>query len=506
MSVKKRTGLRGVTALAMVGLMTVATPAFPAVAEESTQQQEAIAESTVDSVKNTHRELSNGQEIGGTQVSVKDISPDVLESVYTGYTDAVEGNEANKLNEANQPTFKNNKGVQALYIALHLAYESSNWANDSRGEHGLYIDGAEISTYSSTGDTDMTAVGIGDMSTGANVALTYTAFIASGGPQHQTVISEDFPESGDPAKNAGSHFSDKFDRDEETAVVWREVFEKRDMDRTDREGIRDREVVNHYGDAALELLAMWDNGITDVEQYSQGIDGLEEAVSTSGNENEESAQDSASTTPATTENEEPAPDSDNVTPADGENEGAAQDSASTTTPDAPSETLAPETTTEESPAETAASGDDSLGDSAESGTADTPASTTSEAPVVEEDAAGVPEAGQLDEERIGQLLSPSGTGSHIVPTIEGEYSYSGNGKWHVRGSMSVTEDNIVHYINPGDRFTVVSFAKRIPGQVTGGTVADSYEDATWVVVKYMDENGQEQLGLVVTDMFYSVEE
>ena len=472
MSVKKRTGLRGVTALAMVGLMTVATPAFPAVAEESTQQQEAVAESTVDSVKNTHRELSNGQEIGGTQVSVKDISPDVLELVYTGYTDAIEGNEDNRLNEANQPTFKNNKGVQALYIALHLAYESSNWANDSRGEHGLYVDGAEISTYSSTGDADMTAVGIGGMSTGANVALTYTAFIASGGPQHKTVISEDFPESGDPAKNAGSHFSDKFDRDEETAVVWREVFEKRDMGNIERESIRDREVVNHYGDAALELLAMWDNGITDVEQYSQGIDGLEEAVSTSGNENEESAQDSASTT----------------------------------TPDTPSETLAPETTTEESPAETAAPGDDSLGDNAESGTEDTPASTTSEAPVDEEDAAGVPEAGQLDEERIGQLLSPSGTGSHIVPTIEGEYSYSGNGKWHVRGSMSVTEDNIVHYINPGDKFTVVSFAKRIPGQATGGTVADSYEDATWVVVKYTDENGQEQLGLVVTDMFYSVEE
>lgn len=42
MSVKKRTGLRGVTALAMVGLMTVATPAFPAVAEESTQQQELL--------------------------------------------------------------------------------------------------------------------------------------------------------------------------------------------------------------------------------------------------------------------------------------------------------------------------------------------------------------------------------------------------------------------------------------------------------------------------------
>lgn len=471
MSVKKRTGLRGVTALAMVGLMTVATPAFPAVAEESTQQQEAIAESTVDSVKNTHGELSNGQEIGGTQVSVKDISPDILESVYTGYTDAIEGNEANRLNEANQPTFKNNKGVQALYIALHLAYESSNWANDSRGEHGLYIDGAEISTYSSTGDADMTAVGIGDLSTGANVALTYTAFITSGGPQHQTVISEDFPESGDPAKNAGSHFNDKFDRDEETAVVWREVYEKRDMGNIDREGIRDREVVNHYGNAALELLAMWDNGITDVEQYSQGIDGLEEAVSTSGNENEESAQDSASTT----------------------------------TSDAPSETLAPETTTEESPAETTTPGAPS-GDSEESSAADTPASTTSEAPGAEEDAAGVPEAGQLDEERLGQLLSPSGIGSHVVPTIDGEYSYNGNGKWHVRGSMSVTEDNIVHYINPGDKFTVVSFAKRIPGQETGGTVADSYEDATWVVVKYTDENGQEQLGLVVTDMFYSVEE
>lgn len=469
MSVKKRTGLRGVTALAMVGLMTVATPAFPAVAEEPTQQQETLAESTVDSVKNTHRELSNGKEIAGTQVSIKDISPDILESAYTGYTDAIEGNEANRLNEANQPTFKNNKGVQALYIALHLAYESSNWANDSRGEHGLYIDGAEISTNPSTGDTDMTAVGIGDLSTGANVALTYTAFITSGGPQHQTVISEDFPESGDPVKNAGSHFSDKFDRDQETAVVWREVFEKRDMDRTDRESIRDRGVVNHYGNAALELLAMWDNGVTDVEQYSQGIDGLEEVVSTSGNENEESAQDS------------------------------------TTTSDAPSETLAPETTTEESPAETTTPGAPS-GDSTESSAADTPASTTSEAPEDEEDAAGVPEAGQLDEERLGQLLSPSGIGSHVVPTIDGEYSYNGNGKWHVRGSMSVTEDNIVHYINPGDKFTVVSFAKRIPGQETGGTVADSYEDATWVVVKYTDENGQEQLGLVVTDMFYSVEE
>lgn len=499
MSAKKRTGLRGVTALAMVGLMTVATPAFPAVAEESTQQQEAIAESTVESVKETRRDLSN--EIVGTQVSVKDISPDILESVYTGYTDAIEGNEANKLNEANQPTFKNNKGVQALYIAMHLAYESSNWASDNRGEHGLYIDGAEISTNPSTGDTDMTAVSIGNLSTGANVALTYTAFIASGGPRHQTTISGDFPEFGDPAKNAGLHFNYKFDRDEETAVVWREVFEKRDMGNIDREGIRDREVVNHYNDAALELLAMWDNGITDVEQYSQGIDGLEEVVSTSGNENEESAQDSASTTPATTENEEPAPDSDNVAPTDGENEGSAQDSASTTTPDAPSETLAPETTTEESPAETAAPGDDS-----QSGTEDTPASTTSEAPGAEEDAAGVPEAGQLDEERLGQLLSPSGIGSHVVPTIDGEYSYNGNGKWHVRGSMSVTEDNIVHYINPGDKFTVVSFAKRVPGQETGGTVTDSYEDATWVVVKYTDENGQEQLGLVVTDMFYSVEE
>lgn len=503
MSVKKRTGLRGVTALAMVGLMTVVTPAFQAVAEESTQQQETLAESTADSVKSTYKELSNGEEIAGDQVSIKDISPDILKSVYAGYTDAVEGNDANKLKEKNQAAFTDNKGVQAFYIAMQLAYESSDWASDNREEHGLFVDGAEVSTNRSTGDTDMTAVRVGDMSTGANLALAYTAFVSSDGPR-QLAISEDFPESGDPVKNAAQHFSDKFDRGEDTVVVWREVFEKRDMDRIDHEAMRDREVVDQYSDAALQLLALWDNGVTDAEQYSQGIDGLEEVDSTSGDENEESAQDSASTTPVTTENEEPAPDSDNAAPTDGGNEGSAP-ATSTTTSDAPSETLAPETTTEATPAETDAPGGGLLDDSAESGTADTTESTTSEAPVVEEDAAGVPEAGQLDEERINQLLSPSGTGSHVVPTVDGEYSYSGNGKWHVRGSMSVTEDNIVHYINPGDKFTVVSFAKRIPGQETGGTVADSYEDATWVVVKYTDEDGQEQLGLVVTDMFYSVE-
>lgn len=444
---RKKTGLQGVTALVMAGLMTVTAPAMHASANEpTTSASEAPAPGG--GAAQAYEEISGGNAPGGVQVALSDISPEVLEETYNNYQEVVNGDTG--LNDENLSTFTENKGIQSLYAALVLAYHSSDWTSENMLEHGLYIDGAEITREAKTGDSDMVAASIGSGDTVNSIVLSNLVKIATEGAQNPTRINTEFPATGDPVRNAAENFKETHNRDELTSVVWREVYEKRDTDNLERDRNRDREVVNQYGDAAMQLVAMWNSGITDVAEFSKGIEAADEVTNTSGDE--DGAGEPETTTPTTPS-----------APAD-----------STTAPSDPADS----TTAPSDPADS---------------------TTTSESPDPEGDSAG--EGQPLTPGELAELFNSS-SGELEAPELNGEYTYKGTGSWNVRRSMDTAANNVEHTLRPGESFTVVKYAQRVPGGQ--GKEASNFEDASWVLIGY-NSGGETKYGMVTVEIFYAVE-